>query len=104
MIQLGAPYTCRQRANCNRQTLPGHFDAWGNLLHEEGSIINDEDEFNSIIEDGYFEDSLGDPVEPEQTPLPTPSQSSTYSQPAPKVFIPNVPLEPIIQPAKCECG
>ncbi len=100
MSQLGALTPVDKEQVALGKPLPwAIFDAWGNLLHEEGSIINDEDEFNSIIEDGYFEDSLGDPVEPEQTPLPTPNQSSTYSQPAPKVQVPNVPLEPIIQPA-----
>ncbi|WMW79069.1 flagellar brake protein [Undibacterium cyanobacteriorum] len=73
------------------------FDAWGNQIHDAGSVITDQNEFDSIVEDGYFEDSLEDPNN-DQKPLPAPTQSNTFSQPAPKITVPNVPLEPIIQP------
>ena len=42
------------------------FDAWGNLLHDKGSVVTDSVEFAAILEDGYFEDSMGDapPINP----------------------------------------
>lgn len=69
------------------------FDAWGNTLHEAGTVITDQHEFNLIIEDGYFEESLDDASANDNTPLPTPTQASNFSQPAPK---PADPLEPIL--------
>ena len=85
MSQLGALTPVDKDQLAIGKPLPwAVFDAWGNLLHEEGSVIQDVDELASIIEDGYFEDSLGDsPSEASQ--LPAPTQTSTYAQPAPKV-------------------
>lgn len=97
MSQLGALTPVDKEQISLGKPLPwAIFDAWGNTLHEAGTIITDQDEFNLVIEDGYFEDSLGDPVANDQTPLPTATQASTFSQPAPKI---NVPLDPIISPA-----
>lgn len=58
------------------------FDAWGNLLHEKGSLITDADEFATILEDGYFEDNLGDTLTVKEAPLPIATQTSGYSQPS----------------------
>lgn len=76
------------------QALPkAIFDAWGNRLHEAGTIITNIDDFNLIIEDGYV-DNLADtqPSEP-LAPLPKASQTSSFSQPAAKI---DPKLEPIL--------
>lgn len=72
------------------------FDAWGNVLHEAGTIITDNDEFNLIIEDGYFDDSPAEAVRHEQTPLPKATQASSFSQPTAKL---DPKLEPILSAA-----
>ncbi|MBI3712945.1 MAG: flagellar brake protein [Burkholderiales bacterium] len=75
------------------------FDAWGNLLHDKGSVVTDADEFASILDDGYFEDSMGDAPSIKEIPLPAATQTSGYSQPAPTT--PDASnLAPIITPAK----
>lgn len=74
------------------------FDAWGNLLHEKESVIHDAEEFASILEDGYFEDSLGDTPALKESPLPAATQISGFSQPAPAINADD--LAPIILPAK----
>ncbi len=75
------------------------FDAWGNLLHDKGSVVTDSVEFAAILEDGYFEDSMGDAPPIKENPLPTATQSSGFSQPAPST--PDLGnLAPIITPAK----
>lgn len=63
------------------------FDAWGNLLHDKGSVISDAKELASIIEDGYIEDSLGDAPTSKEMPLPAATQTSGFSQPAPVVSV-----------------
>lgn len=74
------------------------FDAWGNLLHEKASVIHDAEEFASILDDGYFEDSLGDTPALKEAPLPAATQISGFSQPAPAINASD--LTPIIVPAK----
>ena len=86
MSQLGALSPIDRDQLKLGQALPwAVFDAWGNTLHEAGEIINDPGEFKLIIEDGYFEDALVDSDHHKQSPLPKPSQASSFSQPAPKL-------------------
>lgn len=97
MSQLGALTPVDKEQIALGKPLPwAIFDAWGNTLHEAGAVITNQEEFNVIIEDGYFEDSLGGPIANDQTPLPPATQASTYSQPAPKI---SAPVDPIIAPA-----
>lgn len=56
------------------------FDSWGNLLHENGTIITDQDDFELILEDGYFENPAE--VKVQRTPLPPATQVSGFAQPA----------------------
>lgn len=75
------------------------FDAWGNLLHDKGSVVTDSDELTAILVDGYFEDSLGDAPPIKEIPLPSATQTSGFSQPAPtSQDVSN--LTPIITPTK----
>lgn len=97
MSQLGALTPIDKDQIKLGQALPWDvFDAWGNTLHEAGSVITNLDEFNLIIEDGYFEDSLGDAPVSDQTELPMPSQANSFSQPAIKT---SENLEPILASA-----
>lgn len=97
MSQLGALTPVDKEQIKLGQTLPkAIFDAWGNVLHEAGTIITSMDEFNLIIEDGYFDDSPAITVRDEQIPLPKASQASSYSQPTAKI---DPKLEPILSAA-----
>lgn len=69
------------------------FDAWGNTLHEAGVVITDVQEFDLIIEDGYFEESQDDANANDNTRLPAPTQASSFSQPTLKS---SESLEPIL--------
>lgn len=97
MSQLGALTPIDKDQIKLGQALPkAIFDAWGNVLHEAGDIITDGDEFNSIIEDGYFDDSPAEAVHHEQAPLPKATQASSFSQPTAKI---DPKLEPILSTA-----
>lgn len=93
MSQLGALTPIDKEQIKLGEPLPwAVFDAWGNTLHEAGAVITDTDEFNLIVEDGYFEDSLDDGIANDNTRLPTPTQAGSFSQPAVKI---SDHLEPI---------
>ncbi|MBR7798435.1 flagellar brake protein [Undibacterium fentianense] len=96
MTQLGALTPVDKDQLRLGQALPwAVFDAWGNLLHETGTIVATQEELDSIIEDGYFEDTLGSPDANDQTPLPKATQASSFSQPSIKTDA----LDPILSPA-----
>lgn len=76
------------------------FDAWGNLLYERGSIIEDADEVTSLIADGYFEESLDTPNKPGEAILPAPSQMQGYAQPSAKQDAPTAPQHTPAAPLK----
>lgn len=85
MSQLGALTPVNKEQLKLGQALPwAVFDAWGNTLHEAGTVINSQEELNLIIEDGYFEDALDDHTAGDQKPLPKASQANSFFQPAPK--------------------
>lgn len=72
------------------------LDAWGNTMHDAGTVITSLDEFNQIIEDGYVEQSSPD-IPPENSkPLPKASQANSFSQPTAKT---NTQLDPVLSPA-----
>jgi c-di-GMP-binding flagellar brake protein YcgR len=97
MSQLGALTPVEKEQIKLGQALPkAIFDAWGNVLHEAGTIITNMDEFNLIIEDGYFDDSPAQAVRHEQMPLPKATQTSSFSQPTAKI---DPKLEPILSTA-----
>lgn len=94
MSQLGALTPVDKDQIKLGQALPwAIFDAWGNTLHDAGTIIDSPEELKLIIEDGYFEDSLDDGQANDQTPLPKASQASSFSQPSSKL---DNKLDPIL--------
>jgi c-di-GMP-binding flagellar brake protein YcgR len=72
------------------------FDAWGNTLHDAGTVIESQEELDLIIEDGYFEDSLGESAPHDRAPLPKASEASSFSQPSTKL---DTKLDPILSVA-----
>jgi c-di-GMP-binding flagellar brake protein YcgR len=83
MSQLGSLSPIKKEQVTLGQALPwAVFDAWGNTLHEAGTVIDRQEDLDLIIEDGYFEDTSDGNVANDQTPLPKASQASSFSQPA----------------------
>jgi c-di-GMP-binding flagellar brake protein YcgR len=81
MSQLGALIPIDKELVAIGKPLPWSiFDSWGNLLHEHGTIITDQDDFELILEDGYFENPVE--VKVHKTPLPQATQVSGFAQPA----------------------
>jgi c-di-GMP-binding flagellar brake protein YcgR len=94
MSQLGALIPVDKEQIKIGEPLPwAVFDAWGNTLHEAGVVITDVHEFDLIIEDGYFEESHDDINANDNTRLPTPTQTNSFSQPPVKI---SEHLEPIL--------
>jgi len=94
MSQLGALTPINKEQLKLGQALPwAVYDAWGNTLHEAGTVIKDQEELNLIVEDGYFEDYLDDKDADNAQVLPKASQANSFSQPAPKLDVKLNPLE-----------
>ncbi|MFC0350750.1 flagellar brake protein [Undibacterium danionis] len=94
MSQLGALTPINKEQLKLGQALPwAVYDAWGNTLHEAGTVIRDQEELNLIVEDGYFEDYLDDKDADNAQVLPKASQANSFSQPAPKLDVKLNPIE-----------
>ena len=94
MSQLGALTPINKEQLKLGQALPwAVYDAWGNTLHEAGTVIKDQEELNLIVEDGYFEDYLDDKDADNSQVLPKASQANSFSQPAPKLDLKLNPIE-----------
>lgn len=94
MSQLGALTPINKEQLKLGQALPwAVYDAWGNTLHEAGTVIKDQEELNLIVEDGYFEDYLDDKDADNAQVLPKASQANSFSQPAPKLDVKLNPIE-----------
>ena len=94
MSQLGALTPINKEQLKLGQALPwAVYDAWGNTLHEAGTVIKDQEELNLIVEDGYFEDYLDDKDADNAQVLPKASQANSFSQPAPKLDLKLNPIE-----------